>query len=91
MFFFTGCQYNGQEITDGKTWKPYGDQDPCFECTCENGDFSCVSIAEKCPPIDCDNAVADVGECCPKCPGQLENIIFNPVSAEDELVAIYIY
>ena len=67
MLLCAGCTYEGDSYKHGDTWKPYGDQDPCFECACKDGDFECQTI--NCPFADCDDAVAEVGECCPKCPG----------------------
>ncbi len=68
MHFAPECSYNGDTYRDRETWKPYGLRDPCFECECVNGEFECKT--RSCPPPGCDNAVADVGECCPKCPGK---------------------
>ena len=67
--FVTECTYNGQTFRHNKTWKPYDNRDPCFECICINGEFQCYTLT--CETITCANGVApisDLGECCPKCP-----------------------
>ena len=72
-FSLSACLYNGDSFEHGADWKPYGLRDPCFECKCSNGEFSCET--KKCPQINCENAVADVGECCPRCPGKRKYFI----------------
>ena len=70
FFSSTDCTYNGDTYRPGDTWKPYGLVDPCFECTCLNGEFDCHTI--ECPALECDPSIAEaaVGECCPVCPGK---------------------
>ena len=73
LLCFSECTYNDVAYKHGETWKPYGNRDPCFQCTCVKGDIDCTTLS--CPPLLCDSAVAEVGECCPKC--QRKHIYFG--------------
>ncbi|XP_065139710.1 kielin/chordin-like protein isoform X3 [Paramisgurnus dabryanus] len=59
------CQYkqriyeNGQKFTDP--------EDPCTQCTCQQGQVLCAVAGCADPP--CSNSYTPPGECCPRCPG----------------------
>ena len=59
------CIYNGVSYADGDEFLPYADEE-CFVCTCSDGEMECMM--KTCPPVECDDAYAEPGECCPKCP-----------------------
>ena len=61
VFFSGGCVSNGQSYDEGETLVPYPN-DPCFWCICENGQFQCAERSEECPPVECDNAITDLGK-----------------------------
>lgn len=69
---FAECTYGGNTYRDGEEWTPYGDSDPCFKCTCLDGEFNCET--EQCPEPECDNPITEIGKCCPVCPGEISVI-----------------
>ena len=62
------CNYAGQRYEDGEEMLPYPNE-PCFVCNCRDGNMECMTTS--CPPLECDEgtAVAEIGKCCPVCPG----------------------
>ncbi|XP_013888896.1 kielin/chordin-like protein isoform X2 [Austrofundulus limnaeus] len=61
----TGCVLDGQEFSDGQTWRLSSNR--CFTCTCQGGEVHCSS--PECPQLPCLHQVTDSGSCCPHCRG----------------------
>ncbi|XP_064618441.1 kielin/chordin-like protein [Liolophura sinensis] len=60
------CTYDGQFYAHQDSLRPEPSTDPCKICTCLNGELECYY--ESCEEVNCPDAVAAEGECCPKCP-----------------------
>ncbi|MED6247802.1 hypothetical protein ATANTOWER_017344 [Ataeniobius toweri] len=57
-----GCGVNGHDFPNGAVIPT---DDPCQECTCENGNVVCSPL--RCPTFSCRSPVHHPGECCPRC------------------------
>ncbi|XP_019637865.1 PREDICTED: chordin-like [Branchiostoma belcheri] len=64
------CYFEGEYRGHGSTWVPAYDQ-KCSTCKCQKSTVICDPVA--CPQPDCYNPVIPEGECCPKCPDEIQN------------------
>ncbi|XP_073706315.1 kielin/chordin-like protein [Garra rufa] len=59
------CLQQGKEYLEGQSLTL--PTDPCFKCTCVDGEMSCGG--PECPKLTCMHQVTDPGSCCPRCRG----------------------
>nr|ABG66525.1 chordin [Branchiostoma floridae] len=64
------CYFEGEYHGHGSTWVPAYDE-KCSTCKCQKSTVICDPVA--CPQPDCYNPVIPEGECCPKCPDEIQN------------------
>ncbi|CAL8263592.1 unnamed protein product [Merluccius merluccius] len=58
------CEYDRRIYADGQLFQPAG-SGPCLQCRCKGGNVVCHM--ERCPPVQCSNAIKDPHYCCPIC------------------------
>ncbi|XP_070548454.1 fibrillin-2-like isoform X9 [Ptychodera flava] len=58
------CLYEDYFISHGGYIHPPGDE--CMTCLCLVGNVACSNI-DTCEPLECENTVQAIGECCPVC------------------------